>query len=413
MLSVQVQLGQSVINSPVGCFSERASLPRWQGLSYTQNPQTGALAILEEQHYYPFGLRHANYNSDLIKIDREEALKTLKEAAPPSVPLQNPGYAYKYNGKELQNEFGVEMYDFGARNYDPALGRWMNIDPLAEMMSSKSPYIYAFNNPTYFFDSDGNIPIPQIINYIRESSGFGMRQHPITKEYKGHAGIDLTAVVGSEVRAAARGKIVKIGWDIKTSTKGIITGYGRYVVIQHAEGYYTLYAHLEKYGSLCTKGDEIENGQVIAYSGNTGGSTGPHLHFEIINAGSLNDIFKKDNKIDPWSINDLDAKLHGSGMGPHLSPSEYSSGGGFDLLSAMHQQWVSDVQKNNQNSSSTATTSGVQMPQVSPASTITPMPVVPMPLPLPGGGSTPSPIPNPGGAGGSGGTITPPTPSID
>ena len=143
-------------------------------LSYTQDPQTGALAILEENHYYPFGLQHKNYNSDITKIDllpEQNNEKGLKEAAPPTVPLQNPGYLYKYNGKELQNEFGVEMYDFGARNYDPAIGRWMNVDPLAEKMRRHSPYNYAFNNPIYFIDPDGMEALPS--NSTSASSGGG------------------------------------------------------------------------------------------------------------------------------------------------------------------------------------------------------------------------------------------------
>ena len=72
----------------------------------------------------------------------------------PSCPIDFK-YNYKYNGKEYQDELGLNFYDYGARNYDPALGRWMNMDPLAYKYFSYSSYNYALNVPTFFIDPDG------------------------------------------------------------------------------------------------------------------------------------------------------------------------------------------------------------------------------------------------------------------
>ncbi|WP_281925361.1 RHS repeat domain-containing protein, partial [Flavobacterium collinsii] len=99
------------------------------------------LAIKEESNYYPFGLKHEGYNTVKTGVENK----------------------YKYNGKELQDELGLNMYDYGARNYDPALGRWMNIDPLAEKMRRYSPYNYAFDNPMRFTDPDGMAPNDVIV----------------------------------------------------------------------------------------------------------------------------------------------------------------------------------------------------------------------------------------------------------
>lgn len=109
-------------------------------------------------------------------------------------------------------------------------------------------------------------PVP----YNGTNSDYGWRVHPIYNEWRFHAGMDLGAWEGEPIYAADNGTVIISGYN---------SGYGNYVVIDHNDGYQTLYAHQS--ALAVTAGDVVEQGQVIGYVGSTGLSTGPHLHYEV------------------------------------------------------------------------------------------------------------------------------------
>ena len=130
-------------------------------VSYAWDSKENKLKILEDNHYYPFGMEHRGYKG-LVQTPGQISGE-IKIDPNPTTPTEYSGsslYNYKYNGKELQEEFNINLYDYGARNYDPSIGRWMNVDPLAEVSRRFSPYVYALNNPVFFIDPDGMMAEP-------------------------------------------------------------------------------------------------------------------------------------------------------------------------------------------------------------------------------------------------------------
>ncbi len=135
------------------------------------------------------------------------------------------------------------------------------------------------------------------------TSPFGMRIHPVFKVKKMHQGIDLKLYIGEDILSTAMGKV---------SFAGIKRGYGYVVIVDHTSNFQTVYAHLSKI--YVKVGEIVGKGKIIAAGGNSGVSTGPHLHYEVRYKGkaidpknfidwnkeNFSDIFEKEKNV-PWS----------------------------------------------------------------------------------------------------------------
>lgn len=111
------------------------------------------------------------------------------------------------------------------------------------------------------------------VDFARISSHFNLgRKHPILHTIRAHKGTDYAAARGTPIKAAGDGKVIHAG------RKG---GYGNTVILQHGQGYQTLYAHMQNFGRGIKNGTRVQQGQIIGYVGTTGLSTGPHLHYEF------------------------------------------------------------------------------------------------------------------------------------
>lgn len=153
-----------------------------------------------------------------------------------------------------------------------------SFDELARLASRKKEFLAA-------------IPAIQPVanrNLRKMASGFGYRLHPIYKTYKMHEGIDFTAPTGTPIYATGNGRVMNVDKEHR--------GYGNCIIINHGFGYQTLYGHM--YRMKARPGQIVKRGELIGYVGNTGLSSGPHLHYEVIKNG------KKINPIN-YFFNDL------------------------------------------------------------------------------------------------------------
>jgi murein DD-endopeptidase MepM/ murein hydrolase activator NlpD len=148
-------------------------------------------------------------------------------------------------------------------------------------------YRYEYEKGQFdYFDEQGRTAkrglLRTPVDGARMTSGFGMRRHPILGYSKMHQGVDFGASAGTPIFSAGDGTITKIGWN---------GSYGRFVSVRHSGGIETAYAHASGFAKGLGIGSKVKQGQVIAYVGSTGRSTGPHLHYEVrVNGRAVNPL---------------------------------------------------------------------------------------------------------------------------
>lgn len=221
---------------------------------------------------------------DLEKRD-DQIYRVIFEAEAIPADVRTAGFGGVNRYKDLEGFNNAELMINSTRTMDKLYRRMYiqskSYDEVFELVKKKAELL-------------ASIPAIQPVtkrNITRLASGFGHRIHPIYKTYMMHAGIDFTAPIGTEIYATGNGVVAKTEYNGR--------GYGNNVIIQHGYGYSTLYGHMSRFA--VRPGQRVKRGDVIGYVGNTGSSTGPHVHYEVIKNGK---------KIDPinFFFNDLTAE---------------------------------------------------------------------------------------------------------
>ena len=256
------------------------------GYTFFDSPKEKALRREIEQYRFQYQL--INDRMDILasvledmRVRDDHIYRVIFEAEPIPKTIREAAFG------------GTDRYaQFQGFQSGPLISATMQrLDQLTRQLyvQSKS-YDEVFEMAKNKADMLASIPaiIPVASGVERLVSGFGFRIHPIYKTRRMHTGVDFLAPTGTPIYATGNGKVVE--------AKRNNYGYGRMVVIDHGYGYQTLYAHLSQI--RVREGQEVKRGEIIGLVGNTGTSTAPHLHYEVI---------RNDRKVNPvdYFFNDL------------------------------------------------------------------------------------------------------------
>ncbi len=246
-----------------------------------------------KRQLYEMNLKYELFNRELQNVEAilkdmqtrdDNIYRTIFEAEPLNYTVREAGFGGSDRYGELEPSSNAEIVMNTAKKLDIIIRKVAiqsdSYDELVEMAVNKEKML-------------ASIPAIQPVSNSdlkRTASGWGYRIHPIYKIRKFHYGIDFTAPTGTEIYATGDGTVA----SVEASDRS----YGKCITIDHGYGMKTLYAHLNAFN--VKKGQKVNRGDIIGFVGNTGLSTAPHLHYEVIRNGE---------KINPinYFFNDLTA----------------------------------------------------------------------------------------------------------
>ncbi len=254
--------------------------------------------IIEPERGTRYTLYTNEYDKFETKVEQEKFARDIRVVrgevkGSVSDSLAKAGVPSKYRG-EVINIFG-HMLNFGRDIHSGdtfELKYEVNKDSFGDVVkngnllyasfSTKNRQYKLYRYQNVFYNEKGETKKtgldkkPLAARNARISSLFGYRRHPILKTQKFHSGVDYAAPRGTAIYASGNGRVEMARY---------VNGYGNYVKIRHNSEYETAYGHMQRFASGIRPGVNVRKGQIIGYVGNTGRSTGPHLHFEILRHG--------------------------------------------------------------------------------------------------------------------------------